>query len=266
MRKLIALVLLAALVSVLSICPALAFSEPSAEPAAAAAQADGTATEIIKAPTCSEAGTAAVYEVATGTILRMILLPATGEHNYVAEVIEPTCEEAGGTRYTCTICGDTYLEDVVPALGHSYVYQYDAVRNADGTFSAYGTWKCENCGDTVEATEGNAVYYYGLQDGKALTEAPAEEAAPAVDGAPVEDASAEPAEEAPAEEAAPVEEASAEPAEEGASEEAPAEEAAPANPNYDPAGHNWASIEIILALIIVVVGAVLMLSFGKKNG
>ena len=192
MRKLFAFVLMAALLTATSICPALAFSETSVAPAAAVTQADGTATEVIKAPTCVEAGTAAVYDVATGTILRMILLPATGEHNYAAEVLEPTCESAGGTRYTCTMCGDSYMADYVAPLGHNYVYQYDAVRNADGSFASFGTLKCEHCGDVLEANEALAAYYYSLQEGTA-----AEAPAPAVE-APAVDAAAEaPAEEKP---------------------------------------------------------------------
>jgi len=64
--------------------------------------------------------------------------------------------------------------------------------------------------------------------------------------------------------------ASGEPAsDEAASAEAPAAEeaAAPAaaNPNYDPFAHSWASIEIVMVIVIIVVGAVLMLSFGKKK-
>ena len=55
----------------------------------------------------------------------------------------------------------------------------------------------------------------------------------------------------------------------GASGEASAEEAVQAavisNPNYDPDAHNWASIEIVMAIVIVAVLAVLMLSFGKKR-
>ena len=41
------------------------------------------------------------------------------EHAYTAEVIEPTCTEAGKTIYTCR-CGDTYEEEI-PATGHTYV-------------------------------------------------------------------------------------------------------------------------------------------------
>lgn len=56
------------------------------------------------------------------------------EHAFVSEALEVTCNSDGGTKYTCTKCGDSYLDDVVPALGHDFV---------DG--------KCTRCG-TIEAT------------------------------------------------------------------------------------------------------------------
>ncbi len=240
MKKTLAIVLMLVLTVALA-CPVFASAEPAPAAAAAAPAAEAqTDTVVIKEPTCTTAGYAAVYNVETNEILSTVLLPATGEHNYVAEVQEATCTEDGVTTYTCTMCGDTYTEVTAPASGHNYTYQYDATRNADGSFATFGTWKCENCGDVVEATEGNAVYYYGLQ----------EEAA-----APAPAASGEPS-------AAPSGEASA-----ASGETAPAEEPAPevSNPNYDPAAHNWASIEIVMTIVIVVVGAVLMLSFGKKK-
>lgn len=56
------------------------------------------------------------------------------EHAYVSEALEATCASDGGMKYTCTKCGYSYLDDVVPALGHDFV---------DG--------KCTRCG-TIEAT------------------------------------------------------------------------------------------------------------------
>ena len=60
-------------------------------------------------------------------------------HSYEAVVTAPTCESAGYTTYTCD-CGDRYVADDVPALGHNY---------ADGN--------CTNCGaedpDYVEPSE-----------------------------------------------------------------------------------------------------------------
>ena len=129
---------------------------------------------------------------------------------------------------------------------------------------------------TFETTEVEAVAedavgavaadYYAAPSGEPAGDASAEPAAqPAGDASaePAGDASAEPAGDASAE---PAGDASAEPAGDASAEEAAEEETAEvANPNYDPAAHNWNSICVILALAIVVIGAGLMLSFGKKK-
>jgi hypothetical protein len=231
MKKILAMILMTAVL----VCPVLASGEAAAAPAAAPAVAADTAQaphyvlQVIEPATCTENGVSAYADESTGEVLFTFDTAATG---HVPSADHATCEDP----VVCLNCGEV-LE---PATGHSYSYQFDAVRNEDGSFADFGTWKCDKCGDVVAATEGNAVYYYGQEE-----PAPAPEAS----GEPA--ASAEPA-------------ASGEPAAEG-SEEAGAAAPAPANPNYDPAGHNWASIEIILALVIVVVGAILMLSFGKKK-
>ena len=41
------------------------------------------------------------------------------EHSYTAVVTEPTCTEGGYTTYTCS-CGDSYVADETPALGHDW--------------------------------------------------------------------------------------------------------------------------------------------------
>ena len=41
------------------------------------------------------------------------------EHEYQAVVTEPTCTEPGFTTYTCA-CGDSYIADETPALGHDW--------------------------------------------------------------------------------------------------------------------------------------------------
>lgn len=215
MKKLLAIVLMMAVL----VCPALASGEaPAAAPAAA--QAPHYVLQVIQEPTCTENGISAYVDESTGEVLFTFDTAALG---HVPSANAPTCTDP----VVCLVCGET----LAPATGHAYAYQYDAVQNEDGSFASFGTWKCDNCGDVVDATEGNAVYYYN-----------AEAPAPAAPAGPSEEASGE-----------------------AASPEA--EEAAPAaaNPNYDPNGYSWASIEIILALVIVVVGAVLMLSFGKKK-
>ena len=44
----------------------------------------------------------------------------TDGHTYSASVTPPTCTEAGYTTYTCTLCGNSYVDDYVDATGHSY--------------------------------------------------------------------------------------------------------------------------------------------------
>ena len=246
MKKILAIVLMMAVL----VCPVLASGEasdqssqeaaasaeaPAEAPAAETAQAPHYVLQVVQEATCTEKGVSAYVDEDSGEVLFTFDTAATG-HSPSANA--PTCEDA----VVCTKCGEV-LE---PALGHAYTYQYDAVRNADGSFASFGTWKCDNCGAIVNATEGNAVYYYGAAE-------------PVV----------EPAAEASGEEASAAESAdaaSAEPAAASGEEAAVEKSGEVGNPNYDPAAHNWASIELILALVIVVVGAVLMLSFGKKKG
>lgn len=181
--------------------------------------------------------------------------PACNHAFTVEKTVEETCTEKGLLTYACSKCDLTYTVETLPtghapsavaatcdtdvvclncgevleaAIGHAHEYQYDAEIAEDGSYISYGTWLCANCGDVTEATEGNAVYYYGQQETAASGET------------------------------------SAEASTEASAEAAPAE-AAVANPNYDPYAYNWASICLTIAIVIVVVGAVLMLSFGKKK-
>ena len=41
-----------------------------------------------------------------------------GAHDYTATVIVPTCDKDGYTVYTCSVCSDSYKDDVVDARGH----------------------------------------------------------------------------------------------------------------------------------------------------
>ena len=42
-------------------------------------------------------------------------------HTYADPVwVEPTCEEPGYNRHTCTLCGEWYATDTLPATGHSF--------------------------------------------------------------------------------------------------------------------------------------------------
>jgi len=44
-------------------------------------------------------------------------------HDYAKEVALPTCTEQGYTTYTCG-CGDEYIDDHVPALGHDFAWEW----------------------------------------------------------------------------------------------------------------------------------------------
>ena len=71
-----------------------------------------------KAPTCTEDGLTEGKECLEchEIIVPQEPIPATG-HDYDEEETEPTCTEAGFTKYTCD-CGHTYTEPGEAALGH----------------------------------------------------------------------------------------------------------------------------------------------------
>ena len=78
------------------------------------------------------------------------------EHSYTAVVTPPTCTEEGYTTYTCS-CGDSYIDDYVPAAGHkwdAWSYNGDAVYNSSSDYqNGTQTRTCSVCGEseTVEA-------------------------------------------------------------------------------------------------------------------
>ncbi len=77
---------------------------------------------------------------------------------YVAVVTDPTCKTQGFTTYTCSIsgCGDTYVSDYVPALGHTESEAViETVTSADcvngGTY--YEVKNCTVCGEEAYRSE-----------------------------------------------------------------------------------------------------------------
>lgn len=57
-------------------------------------------------------------------------------HDYQSVVTEPTCTSNGFTTHTCTVCGDTYTDNTVPATGHKD-------ENGDGI--------CDICQEEIKA-------------------------------------------------------------------------------------------------------------------
>ena len=76
-------------------------------------------TQSAVQPTCTKNGrTEKQYCSLCGEVLLdSETIPATG-HTHTAVVTNPTCVQQGYTEYTCA-CGDAYVGDIVPALGHT---------------------------------------------------------------------------------------------------------------------------------------------------
>ena len=89
----------------------------------------------VAAPTCTEVGNSAYYQC---SICGKCFTDAAGEneitlastviaalgHNYVGVVTAPTETQQGYTTYTCSRCGDQYVDDYVPALGSDFTVHF----------------------------------------------------------------------------------------------------------------------------------------------
>ena len=71
-------------------------------------------------------------------------------HNYSASVTAPTCEEQGYITYTCSECGDSFVDNYVSPLGHD---MGDWIVDEPPTCTQMGTHhkECSRCGDVVSA-------------------------------------------------------------------------------------------------------------------
>ena len=103
-------------------------------------------TETVSAPTCTQDGSI----VADGFTLTADEAPevkAPG-HQFVKTTVAPTCTENGYDSYECTLCGDTYKDNIVNKTGHDL--EFTAVRA-----SAEFELKCNKCGldETVEFSD-----------------------------------------------------------------------------------------------------------------
>ena len=70
------------------------------------------------------------------------------DHSYEVTVTEPTCTEDGIIDFVCSLCGDSYSEPGVVAEGHDYqeTERIEAACTEDGSV----TYECTVCGDAVE--------------------------------------------------------------------------------------------------------------------
>lgn len=103
---------------------------------------------------CDNAGWTAANRVHYNGILTWV-----GQHNYTSAVTNPTCSQQGFTTYTCS-CGDSYTDDYVNSLAHSYSAdhicvdcgQKDPDSQEDTTNSSTSPESTETGGTPVEST------------------------------------------------------------------------------------------------------------------
>lgn len=258
----IAAALLLATAAYAAPAPASPGPSPTADPAVCAHHFE---VSVVQEATCVDKGLLAYTCSKCGLTYTAETLP-TGEHTYEETDRTVTCTEDGQIVYTCSVCGDSYAQPaaapghvpdreapdcenavrcsvcgqtLIPAEGHDYEYQYDAVRDETGAFTDFGTWKCTKCGRTLAATEGNASFYYSLAEDA--------DQAPAATGAPEEDAG---------QDVTPVPEATDAPAPDSAAE-------APA-PARSRTGL-WIGIAVAVLAVVAAEAVVLTRSLRKKS-
>ena len=65
-------------------------------------------------------------------------------HNYEKTVVAPDCMNDGSTTYTCTICGDSYSEEIPAA--HGNIIAVDATEPTCTENGNLAYWYCADCG------------------------------------------------------------------------------------------------------------------------
>ncbi len=76
---------------------------------------------VTKIPTCKETGIKTYTCTVCGdSYTEEIAKLTTHSYDNGVETKAPTCEEAGIKTYTCTVCGDSYTEEIAKLTEHSY--------------------------------------------------------------------------------------------------------------------------------------------------
>ena len=74
-------------------------------------------------------------------------------HTYEAVVTDPTCTADGYTTYTCSVCGDSYVEDATAAIGHTEGDPVVTTTDTKITYAYYCTVCSELLRTVTEAVE-----------------------------------------------------------------------------------------------------------------
>ena len=104
---------------------------------------------VVTTPDCVSDGCTTYTCTVCGDSYVTDVVAALG-HDYDVVVTTPDCVSGGYTTYTCTVCGDRYVTDVVAALGHDYDV---VVTTPDCVSGGYTTYTCTVCGDSYVADE-----------------------------------------------------------------------------------------------------------------
>ncbi|MBQ8214648.1 MAG: dockerin type I repeat-containing protein [Clostridia bacterium] len=84
--------------------------------------------------------------VQTRTVYRCVQAEL-GDHNWKVDVtVLPTCTEQGYTKYTCSICSESYISDYVASYGHSYDNGYTVYQEPTVSASGLLAGQCTTCG------------------------------------------------------------------------------------------------------------------------
>ena len=103
---------------------------------------------VIRAATCAAAGTGRyTWNISTYGIIYFDVTLEKTVHDYSETVTAPTCTQRGYTTHICAVCGDSYNDTYIPALGHSYTYEVSAAPTTTATGSLIGT--CRRCDATT---------------------------------------------------------------------------------------------------------------------
>ena len=133
-------------------------------------------TEVIDAAvqaTCNEAGLSEGKHcsVCNEVLVAQQAIDALG-HDYHDVITAPTCTAQGYTTYTCIRCGDSYVDDYVAALGHTYQDGACTVCGAtQGTLGLQYTLDEEADAYSITGYTGTdtAVYIPSVYNGKPVT-------------------------------------------------------------------------------------------------
>ena len=114
-------------------------------------------SETVKAPTCTEAGYTTYVCAICGNSYSDNYVNALG-HDYQGTVTAPTCTNAGYTTYTCSRCNDNYTDNEVDAIGHQFVETYIP---ETCTSNGYVNYQCTRCSENYQTI----ISPLGHQDG-----------------------------------------------------------------------------------------------------